>query len=99
LYLSIGAHLCHVEPQADGFALLEKRVELSAVKQIVEVKPQSFQNILRKLHLLSVPARQSVSAPVQQHLQWKTVKTDMTDGRRLYVAFFSIPEMTRMFFS
>lgn len=26
------AHLCHVEPEADGLALLEKRVELPAVK-------------------------------------------------------------------
>lgn len=63
------AHLCHVEPQADGLSLLEKRVELSAVKQIIQVTPQSLQDSLRKLHLLIVPACQSVGAPVQQHLQ------------------------------
>lgn len=62
-------HLCHVEPQADGLALLEKSVELPAVKQIIQVTPQSFQNFLRKLHLLIVPACQSMGAPIQQHLQ------------------------------
>lgn len=67
--LCCNGHLCHVEPQADGLALLEKSVELPAVKQIIQVTPQSFQNILRKLHLLIVPACQSMGAPIQQHLQ------------------------------
>lgn len=70
------AHLCHVEPQADGLALLQERVELLAVKKIVKVTPQSFKNIVRKLHLLVVPARQSVGAPVQQHLHVKRIKTE-----------------------
>lgn len=74
------SHLCHVEPQADGLALLEKSVELSAVKQIIQVTPQSFQNILRKLHFLIVPACQSMSAPIQQYLQRKRVKIDMNKG-------------------
>lgn len=64
-------NLCHVQPQADGFALFKKKVELLAVKQIIEVMPQSFQNIMGKLYFLTVPACQSMSAPVQQDLQKK----------------------------
>lgn len=75
------ANLCHVEPQADGLALLEKRVELPAVKKIIQVTPQSFQNTLRKLHLLIVPACQSVGAPVQQQLQ-KKVKMKFIHHKR-----------------
>lgn len=28
-------NLCHVEPQADGFSLLKKKVQLLAVKQVI----------------------------------------------------------------
>lgn len=34
MYVSI-TNLCHVEPQADGFALFEKKAKLLAVKQII----------------------------------------------------------------
>lgn len=80
-HISRIANLCHVEPQADGLALLEKRVELPAVKKIIQVTPQSFQNTLRKLHLLIVPACQSVGAPVQQQLQ-KKVKMKFIHHKR-----------------
>lgn len=68
MFLS-STNLCHVEPQADGFALFKKKVELLAVKQIIEVMPQSFQNVLGKLYFLAVPACQSMGAPVEQNLQ------------------------------
>lgn len=91
-YFSI-ANLCHVEPQADGLALLEKGAELPAVKQVVQVTPQSFQNILRKLHLLIVPACQSVGAPVQQQLQ-KKVETDMNTSKSIHFIIQSILTQT-----
>lgn len=68
MFLSV-TNLCHVEPQADGFALFEKKVELLAVKQIIQVMPQSFQNMMGKLYFLTVPACQSMGAPVEQSLQ------------------------------
>lgn len=45
------------------------------MKEVIEITPQAFQYTLRKLHLLIVPAPQSMGAPVQQHLQCEKVKT------------------------
>lgn len=77
VFLYPWTNLCHVEPQADGLALLERSVELPAVKQIIKVTPQTLQYILGELDLLIIPACQSMSAPVQQDLQRKRIKTNI----------------------
>lgn len=42
------------------------------MERVVQVMPQTFQDMMGKLHLLTVPACQSVGAPVQQNLQENT---------------------------
>lgn len=61
--------LCQVGPHTDGLSLLEHSVQLPAVQHIVKVTPQALQHGLGKLHLVVIPAGQSMAAPVQQDLR------------------------------